>query len=165
MKTFKQERWQAVCALRFTLLLFVALLVSGCRICADCEDLAYPAYGGAWQRTIRDSGRVGSLFDPAGGRAAELVARDQPVDVVEQERQRYKQRNADRDDSDDSLDEELDDSADESDDEDPLKERNDRLKERELDEIENPKEREQRQKQLDEIDVKVIEGKPAPPTI
>ncbi|WP_372721878.1 hypothetical protein [Novipirellula sp.] len=72
-------------------LLLLALLVglaptTGCRICAECEDLAYPAYGGAWQRTRRDGGRVGSIFDPAGARTPELVNRDLPLSPDEKER-------------------------------------------------------------------------------
>lgn len=53
-----------------------AILVpcGGCRICAECNDLDYPAYGGLWQRTRRDSGRVGSVFDPAGAKVSELSA-------------------------------------------------------------------------------------------
>ena len=47
----------------------------GCRLCCDGEDLAYPAYGGAWERTNRDSGRVGSIFDPGGARVADLSPR------------------------------------------------------------------------------------------
>ncbi|MEM1224685.1 MAG: hypothetical protein AAGJ40_03255 [Planctomycetota bacterium] len=49
--------------------------VSGCRLCADCDLDSYPTYGGAWQRTRRDSGRVGSIFDPGGSRAADVDAR------------------------------------------------------------------------------------------
>ncbi len=63
-----------------------ALPSMGCRICADCEDLAYPAYGGAWQRTRREEGRVGSIFDPAGARISELVNRDLPLTPDEKER-------------------------------------------------------------------------------
>ncbi|MFG0254621.1 MAG: hypothetical protein ACF787_05930, partial [Rhodopirellula sp. JB053] len=44
----------------------------GCRLCADCDLESYPSYGGAWQRTLRDSGRVGSIFDPGGSRASDL---------------------------------------------------------------------------------------------
>ena len=47
----------------------------------------YPAYGGSWQRTVRDSGRVGSIFDSAGGKVAELADRDQPLPTDAQERQ------------------------------------------------------------------------------
>ena len=36
----------------------------------------YPTYGGAWQRTRRDGGRVGSIFDPAGARTAAVVPRE-----------------------------------------------------------------------------------------
>ena len=72
-------------------LLLLALLVglaptTGCRICAECEDLSYPAYGGAWQRTRRDGGRVGSIFDPGGARNSELVSRDLPLSPDEKER-------------------------------------------------------------------------------
>ncbi|WP_144057570.1 hypothetical protein [Novipirellula maiorica] len=72
-------------------LVLLALLMglaptTGCRICAECEDLAYPAYGGAWQRTRRDGGRVGSIFDPAGARTPELVSRDLPLSPDEKER-------------------------------------------------------------------------------
>ena len=55
-------------------------MLTGCTIPSDYGDLDYPTYGGAWQRTRRDSGRVGSVFDPAGARAATLVQRDQEDD-------------------------------------------------------------------------------------
>ena len=51
------------------------MMLGGCRLCADCDLDAYPSYGGAWQRTVRDSGRVGSVFDPGGSRAADLSER------------------------------------------------------------------------------------------
>lgn len=53
-----------------------AATFTGCTLCQDCGDLDYPTYGGAWQRTRRDSGRVGSIFDPAGARTATLSDRD-----------------------------------------------------------------------------------------
>ncbi|TWT73380.1 hypothetical protein [Allorhodopirellula solitaria] len=53
------------------------MVLGGCRLCADCDDEAYASYGGAWQRTLRDSGRVGSIFDPGGSRASDLSARAQ----------------------------------------------------------------------------------------
>jgi len=63
-----------------SLALLVAMVIvgstCGCRICCDGEDLAYSAYGGIWQRTIRESGRVGSVFDPGGARVADLSPRD-----------------------------------------------------------------------------------------
>ncbi len=61
--------------------------LGGCRICATCDELDYAAYGGAWERTRRDAGRVGSILDPAGGRVAELVDRDQPPHADERQRQ------------------------------------------------------------------------------
>jgi hypothetical protein len=53
-------------------------MLAGCTIPSDCGDLDYPTYGGAWQRTRRDSGRVGSVFDPAGARTATLSPRELP---------------------------------------------------------------------------------------
>ena len=46
------------------------LMLGGCRICESTDDCAYPAYGGSWQRTIPNHGRVGSIFAPAGAKVA-----------------------------------------------------------------------------------------------
>ncbi len=46
------------------------LLLTGCTLCTNCEDEAYPSYGGIWQRTDRFHGRVGSVFAPAGAKVA-----------------------------------------------------------------------------------------------
>ena len=51
-------------------------VIAGCTIPSDCGDLDYPTYGGAWERTRRDGGRVGSIFDPAGARVSTLAPRD-----------------------------------------------------------------------------------------
>lgn len=60
---------------RYLLLAVVAVVCSGCRICASPDLDSYTTYGGAWERTDRDHGRVGSVFDPAGVRVAgELVS-------------------------------------------------------------------------------------------
>ncbi len=64
------------------LLALVAL--GGCRLCQDCGDMDYPTYGGAWERTLRDRGRVGSVFDPAGAQSPKLSKRE----VVEEGRKR-----------------------------------------------------------------------------
>lgn len=58
----------------------VAAPLTGCRLCCDLEDAAYSSYGGAWERTHRNSGRVGSLFDPAGAKSSQLVPRDSAAD-------------------------------------------------------------------------------------
>jgi len=58
--------------------LVLGVTVAGCTIPSDCGDLDYPTYGGAWQRTRRDSGRVGSIFDPAGARTATLSPKELP---------------------------------------------------------------------------------------
>lgn len=63
-------------------------LAPGCRICGSCEDADYPAYGGVWQRTNRTTGRVGSVFDPAGARGSSLTERSQPTDADAAERDR-----------------------------------------------------------------------------
>lgn len=75
--------------------LVMLLPIGGCRLCCDSEDLAYPAYGGAWQRTRRDAGRVGSLFDPAGARTAKLTSRDEPKSVDELYRNRLMDQSSD----------------------------------------------------------------------
>lgn len=56
----------------------VLVLPTGCVLPSDFGDLDYPTYGGAWERTRRDGGRVGSVFDPAGARAATLSPRSDP---------------------------------------------------------------------------------------
>ena len=66
------------------------LSATGCRLCCDADDYTYAAYGGAWERTRRDSGRVGSIFDAAGAKAAALVDRDEPATPDELDRERRK---------------------------------------------------------------------------
>jgi hypothetical protein len=154
-------------ALRDASLISAALLLGGCRICADCEDAAYPAYGGSWQRTIRNTGRVGSLFDPAGAKAFDLASRDEPEGADELERERYKARGSavkDPDETEEELERESE-SIDDSLEEQKLRDREDELRDRKLEDIDNPKEKEQQQKELDEIDVRVIQGAPAPPIL
>lgn len=67
---------------RFAAILVTVLLgsASGCRLCCDSEDIAYPAYGGVWERIERNQGRVGSLYDPAGARASNLTDRNAPAE-------------------------------------------------------------------------------------
>ncbi|WP_164104317.1 hypothetical protein [Candidatus Laterigemmans baculatus] len=47
--------------------MLLVALGGGCSMCQQCELDTYSAYGGRWQRTDRDHGRVGSVFAPAGG--------------------------------------------------------------------------------------------------
>jgi hypothetical protein len=54
------------------LLLFGSLCATGCTMCQDCFDSAYPLYGGKAIRTDRSCGRVGSRFAPAGPDVGEL---------------------------------------------------------------------------------------------
>lgn len=134
--------------------------LGGCRLCADCEDLAYPAYGGAWQRTRRNEGRVGSIFDPGGAKASELVSRDTPPDTNELERQRQEGIYSldDRDlgiPGDEEPMEEDDDATD----------RENELRDRTLDDIEGENEDELRKKNLDDINVRLIPGQPMPPVL
>jgi hypothetical protein len=42
-------------------------LLAGCAMCCSPFDYAYPTYGGKWQRTDREHGRVGSLYTPHAG--------------------------------------------------------------------------------------------------
>lgn len=62
--------------------------MTGCRLCSNCEMGDYSAYGGSWDRTSREGGRVGSIFDPGGAQLASLVNRDNPPTAEELERQR-----------------------------------------------------------------------------
>ncbi|MGB7327369.1 MAG: hypothetical protein WBD31_21010 [Rubripirellula sp.] len=145
-------------ALVIVALVIASLSLGGCRICADCEDLAYPAYGGSWQRTNRESGRVGSVFDPGGAKMSELVNRDDPSqpDEIIRELQSQKKKAAD---SDDEMDDDSNDSGDA--DEPKSKEPNvDRLRDRKLEDIENEDEERLRNKSLDDIEVRIIPGRP-----
>ena len=63
--------------------------LAGCRLCSESEDIDYPSYGGAWQRTTRDSGRVGSVFDSAGGKVSQLTDRRDPLPADAAERKRH----------------------------------------------------------------------------
>jgi hypothetical protein len=148
-----------VCS-RLSLVMMLILLVaplSGCRICNNTEDLAYPSYGGAWERTIRDSGRVGSLFDPAGAKTSTLNPKDAAVTQDELERGRRAEEDAAEPSAptDDPTEEALpedDDSGDEpkfGEDEvdEDLKKRMDKLRDQDLD------------------DVKIIPGDALPPLL
>jgi hypothetical protein len=44
----------------------VVPLFAGCTMCSSCDDYNYSAFGGAWQRTDMQHGRVGSAFTAAG---------------------------------------------------------------------------------------------------
>lgn len=48
----------------------LSMSTMGCAICSSDLDKEYSAFGGAWERHDRTSGRVGSLFAPAGERVA-----------------------------------------------------------------------------------------------
>ncbi|MEM1070268.1 MAG: hypothetical protein AAGI63_15295 [Planctomycetota bacterium] len=132
------------------LLLAGCIPMGGCRICGDCEDLAYPAYGGDWQRTRRYEGRVGSLFDPAGGKAGSLSERDSPPDPDELERKRQEGRaNLFGPESYEPRSE-----SDQPRPDDPPPSLDD-LRQRQLDDIPNEKEDELRNRDLERIDINV----------
>lgn len=116
--------------------------LSGCRLCGDCDLDAYPSYGGAWQRTLRDSGRVGSLFDPGGSRASDLSAR---VDAESME-QEIRNRNSAGGSNEDATDRETDDAAD------PLKDQGD-VRDRNFDNDQQLKDMEDRLRDLDLQDI------------
>jgi hypothetical protein len=50
------------------LLASLVSLSAGCTMCSSSDHRSFSAYGGLWQRTVRDQGRVGSVIDPAGAR-------------------------------------------------------------------------------------------------
>jgi hypothetical protein len=145
------------------MLILALTSVTGCRICADCEDLAYPAYGGAWQRTSRDSGRVGSLFDPGGAKSSELVPRDAPPKPDELERQRQEEEGDKAYDPD--RDRERQESQPETDDEGDFESKADELRDRKLEDIEEEKEDELRERDLDDINIRLIPDQPMPPVL
>jgi hypothetical protein len=62
---------------------WVAVLVlagtTGCAMCDNAQDWTYAAFGGKWQRDNPSSGRVASLFDPAGGQVTEQQVSEQGV--------------------------------------------------------------------------------------
>ena len=62
----RPARTMSMTHLTTTLLIVGLLVTSGCAICASPGDDEYAAYGGRWQRTDRNNGRVGSVLDPAG---------------------------------------------------------------------------------------------------
>jgi len=74
--THRTPAWRGLRFVANALVIATVSTLAGCTLCQDCGDLDYPTYGGAWERTRRDSGRVGSIFDPAGARTAALVDRD-----------------------------------------------------------------------------------------
>lgn len=137
------------------LLLAVLTLASiGCQISLDNHDLDYPTYGGAWQRTTRNAGRVGSIFDPAGAKVATLVDRDQPPtpDFIE----RMKQGGDGIIEPDRSSDSAVEPPSVETQEIDPTEE----LMKRELDDIEEDGEEALRDRQLDEIEIRVKRKSP-----
>ncbi len=139
-------------------LILAALSLGGCRICADCEDLAYPAYGGAWQRTQRESGRVGSTFDPGGAKLANLVNRDVPSQPDEIVRELQSEKRTRDGSDDDEMNEEENNF-----DRDPTPQspnlRPDTMRDRKLEDIENDDEDRLREKNLDDIEVRIIPGR------
>ncbi|MCG8652132.1 MAG: hypothetical protein MI861_19995 [Pirellulales bacterium] len=142
----------------------------GCRICADCEDLAYPAYGGAWERTLRETGRVGSVFDPAGARRSELVSRDDPPrqDVIERSRQGQQDDSPDGSYPGGLQPPEPEDAADQGEamsDEQRFKMRAEELRGRSLEDIETEREEDLRNRQLDDLNLRIIPGRAEPPSL
>jgi hypothetical protein len=125
----------------------------GCRICKDCEDMAYPAYGGAWTRTKRDSGRVASLFDPAGAKNSVLAGRDMPQEEDEQERsQRDGKSLTDPAEDDEEAKQDKEGKTEEK----PKKDRPkiEDFKEQDLDDIEDEKSNKLKDLELDDIEVR-----------
>jgi hypothetical protein len=140
------------------LLLMGLVPLTGCRICPDCEDIAYPAYGGSWQRTRRNSGRVGSIFDPGGAKTSDLVPRDDPADTDVLERLRQQGRVPRVPDPEDLR-------GDDADTEPGGKDPRDDLRDRGLDDIDDDNGDELRNKDLRDIEVKVIPGNQVPPLL
>ncbi len=145
------------------LLLVLLIPTGGCRICAECDDLDYPAYGGAWQRTRRDGGRVGSVFDPAGAKTAELVPRETPGKPDARQRQQRSESSSGEQSMQDEYEAERDRQVDPE--KMDLQEKMERLRQKDLDSIKDDREEELRQRTPDDINVNVIPGEPLPPVL
>ncbi|MDE0865525.1 MAG: hypothetical protein OSA98_17200 [Rubripirellula sp.] len=138
-----------------TLFLVCLTPLTGCRLCADGEDVAYPAYGGSWQRTTRDSGRVGSVFDSAGGKVAQLTNKAEPLSADALERQRQGLRTEDMFDPEKPDPEEPDPESITPDDSPQPPSILKDLQDQSLDDIPDTKEEEQlRNKRLDDINIR-----------
>ena len=125
----------------------VASTGSGCRLCCDSEDIAYGAYGGVWERTNRDSGRVGSLFDAGGARVSSLSPRDS-VENVDDQRSRIIPLEQEEDRRGEPTEDPTDDSPEPKSDSETDQEFQDRLKKFEAERM---------------LNAKVIPGNPIPP--
>lgn len=135
-------------------ILIFALSLTGCRICKSCEDFDYPSYGGSWQRTVRDQGRVGSLFDPAGAKVASLTDRDAPD--TEDEIERSKPENQDDPMNDELEGEEAEDSDSDTRDREPNQ---GDLDNQDLNDIESEKDDSLEDLKLDDIEVRLVPSK------
>ena len=154
----------------YSTIVVAALVLSssaGCRLCDNSEDLAYPTYGGAWERTLRDSGRVGSVFDPGGVRSAALVSRDTTIPPDELERSRREPSEERRDnifeDEADQAEQDTDSQADTADDDGSFEE-DPRFKELNEDDDPGLEERKRKLREKEGLqEIKVIPGNTMPP--
>ncbi len=141
-------------------ILLFALSLVGCRICNSNEDLDYPTYGGAWQRTLRNSGRVGSVFDPAGAKVAVLSARETPHSEDEIERARPENQE-DPDDRDDELEREDEDDPDlDRPDDEESNGKGEDWDGRDLEDLDNDDADSLEDLKLEDIEVRIVPGKP-----
>lgn len=142
----------------------VLMSLAGCRLCDNSEDFAYPTYGGAWQRTVRDGGRVGSVFDPAGARSSTLVSRDATEPVDEQQRRLRGASEEEKEERPENMFRDEDEDTDGAEDLPPPRES---LEDGSLEDGEDPKLDEEKRKLREEPfeSVKVIEGEPLPPLL
>jgi hypothetical protein len=71
-------------------LLALLAATTGCAMCGSPFDYTYSTYGGKWQRDDETSGRVGSLFEPAGpmpaGNGESTVPANVPTTAPSRER-------------------------------------------------------------------------------
>lgn len=75
----QSPRVRSVALLQTALLAALLGTSSGCLMCCNPMYDAYPAYGGAVQRTDRFHGRVGSVFEPAGVAMTDVTQAGQPA--------------------------------------------------------------------------------------
>jgi hypothetical protein len=64
------------------LLIFSASMSMGCAMCCSPYDYAFGYHGGAWQRDELCTGRVGSVFAPAGSKVLTTEAKKAETETV-----------------------------------------------------------------------------------
>lgn len=75
--------------MRFARLLTLVAVIStpflsGCSTCCSTDDYNYPTYGGKWERTDRQYGRVGSIFTDGRVNSSAATPMMEPEEILPQ---------------------------------------------------------------------------------